>query len=130
MNVRKGITLQELLAVVIILSILVSIAVVQHGKAVTKARIDEVESNLSLMHAAQKIYHAENGSYYAADNIDLINQTLGLDLEESYWDYVTVGGAGPVVGLAGYPDFGSVDFYYDIDEDGNISCVAVAGSCP
>jgi Tfp pilus assembly protein PilE len=88
-----GMTLIELVVVVITLSILVSIAVPQYIKAVERAKDKEAIINVKLMHSAEKIYDTETGGYYTSSNIDSINANLGLDLNNNIWSYRIDGNA-------------------------------------
>jgi len=62
---RQGITLTEILVVVIILSVLVAFSYPVLIKTLEKARVNEAVANLELIRAAQKRYflQSENGTF-------------------------------------------------------------------
>jgi len=60
---KTGVTLIELLIVVIIIGILASISLPVMTKTIEKAKTCEVVANLNLIRAAEKSYFLENGEF-------------------------------------------------------------------
>jgi len=123
---KIGFTLNELIMVVIIVGILAAIAIPSYYKTVQVARAKEAKSALRLIQAGQKIYRSKNPGYYDSDNITDINTNLGLDLEESYWDY-RANSATPI-GTAKYP-LASPTVCYQIGVSGDAICCPTY-TCP
>ena len=73
----KGVTLVELLVVVLIIGILASVALPQYQKAVLKSRTAEVWANLKTLNMAATAYCLENPSGYAT------KQDLAIDVQDS-----------------------------------------------
>lgn len=63
---RKGVTLIELLIVVLILAALAAIAIPRISQSATNAKIRACDTNKDLMDSAIEMYNADNGSYPAA----------------------------------------------------------------
>lgn len=147
-GVRKGgVTLIEILIVIIIIGILVTLALPNFGTMRERALDKEAKANLKLIQAAQRIYRMENQSYYpygcatppcTESDISDINSDLRLFLTENNWDYAMTGGgflsvrgrrASPPlnwdrffkigVGVTGYPE----------DEACCCPCVDAANQC-
>jgi len=95
--VKTGITLVEIIIVIIILGILATLGLTQFGGARERALDREAQANLKLIIAAAKIYRMEFGGYYAAANTADINANYRLLLPtpaNPNWNYsTTVGGA-------------------------------------
>jgi prepilin-type N-terminal cleavage/methylation domain-containing protein len=60
---KSGFTLIELMIVVAIIGFLALIAIPSYKKFLAKAKRTEAYMNLSALATAEKIYHAEHGSY-------------------------------------------------------------------
>jgi prepilin-type N-terminal cleavage/methylation domain-containing protein len=93
---RAGFTLLELLTVIIIISILVTLAVTHYGGAKEKVLDKEAISNLKLIRAAERSFKVEmNNQYYPlsgnVSSIVDINQNLSIMLSNAsnrYWNYI------------------------------------------
>ncbi|MBL7131774.1 MAG: prepilin-type N-terminal cleavage/methylation domain-containing protein [Candidatus Omnitrophica bacterium] len=128
-----GFTLIELIAVVIIVAILISLAVPQYTKTIERAKEKEAIANLKLMQAAQKIYKLEQGFFYPGSggpSIDEINENLRLDLNENQWQYNV-----PATGTD--DDFSAMAYRgdwktrtYSIDQDLTEPVCSPSANCP
>lgn len=63
---RKGVTLIELLIVVLILAALSAIAIPRISKSATNAKQNACDTNIDVINSAIEMYNADNGSYPAA----------------------------------------------------------------
>ena len=63
MNARKGVTLIELLIVVLILAALSAIAIPRISQSATNAKAKACETNLDVLNSSIELYNAEEGSY-------------------------------------------------------------------
>ena len=63
---RKGVTLIELLIVVLILAALAAIAIPRISQSATNAKTTACDTNVDLVNSAIEMYNADNGSYPAA----------------------------------------------------------------
>jgi len=98
-----GFTLIELLVVIIIIGVLATLGLTHYGGMREQTIDREAKANLSLIQAAQKIYHMEADSFYASTvdcdtvrnsltGIEGINDCLKLALPAAAghnWDYST-----------------------------------------
>lgn len=64
---RTGVTLVELLIVVLILAALSAIAIPRISQSATSARTNACDTNISIMNSSIELYNAEEGEY--PDNI-------------------------------------------------------------
>lgn len=86
-RILSGFTLLELVVVVVIISILVSLAVPIYRKAVQKAKDRDAQAMLMLVQQAEKVFREETGSFInCADTFDCSN-VLRLNLSSGSWDY-------------------------------------------
>ncbi len=95
---KQGVTLTEILTVIIIIAILAALALPQFATTRERALSKEAKANLKIIDAAEKIYRMEVGFYYPysgtySDPAD-INANLKLSLTENNWDYSITGGSG------------------------------------
>lgn len=81
---KEGFTLQELIAVVVIVGILAVLGITQFGGYREKALDKEAAANLKLIRSAERIHRMEMTRYYptagSVSNITQINNNLKLDL--------------------------------------------------
>lgn len=74
---KIGVTLTELLIVVVIIAILAVLALPMLVKTLEKAKVGEAMSNLNLIRTGQKIYFLEHGCFagtgYAQNPMDALN---------------------------------------------------------
>jgi prepilin-type N-terminal cleavage/methylation domain-containing protein len=85
----KGVTLIELIIVIIIIGILATMGLSHLFDPREQAITQEALVNLKLIAAAEKIYRLEQNFYTTCDNTTLINQILRLSLpvNKSNWNY-------------------------------------------
>lgn len=89
---KSGITLIEIIIVIIILGVLATLGLTQFGPAREGALDREAQANLRLIIAAARIYRMEIGGYYAAANTADINANYRLLLPTPLtpnWNYFT-----------------------------------------
>lgn len=60
---RKGVTLIELLIVVLILAALSAIAIPRISQSATRAKSKACETNIDILNSSIELYHAEEGVY-------------------------------------------------------------------
>lgn len=101
---HKGVTLIELITVVIILGILASFAIPGYMKVKEHALGNEAKANLKIIAAAEKVYHMELNTYYPVTGLEVtssseISTNLKLNLNEASWDYY-INGNGTTDGTA------------------------------
>lgn len=90
---NKGVTILELIVVIVIIGILAGLAIPNMGASIERSRLRAAEFNLLSIYNAQKRYKLDNESqeYYhvqgAADKIRAINENLSLSIDEPYFDY-------------------------------------------
>jgi len=77
----------ELIAVIIIIGILASIAIPSYNRSRERAVGQEARANLKLIVAAEKIYNMETGNYYFSSVMADINSNLKLSLTATNWSY-------------------------------------------
>jgi len=91
---EHGVTIVELMVVVIIISILASLALANFSRSTESALDKEAFAALRLIHSAQQNYYLEAETYYpnsgTVNSIPLINQNLRLSLPTDAnraWNY-------------------------------------------
>ena len=101
----KAFTLIEVIAVLIIVSILVVVAIPNYQKAIEQARDKEAIACLRLIQAGERIYRSKIGQYYpvtssgTSDLVD-INNSLVISLNARTWRYVINPGSGAFRAIA------------------------------
>ena len=63
MRNKKGLTLMELLIVVLILGVLTAIAVPRISQSTTTARINACNTNVDILNSQIEMYNADTGAY-------------------------------------------------------------------
>jgi type IV pilus assembly protein PilE len=91
-----GVTLTELLVVVIIIGILAVLALPMLVKTMERAKLGEAASNLNLIRTGEKIYFLERGYFSGgATGLDVLNIEDPNDASESrYFNYTITSDAG------------------------------------
>ncbi len=78
MNSSKGITLIELLIVVMIVGILAAVAVPMYTNYMVRARRADAKAALEQLRAAQEMWRAEKGSYSIDVTLVELRNTMGV----------------------------------------------------
>ncbi len=66
-NLSKGFTLVEILVVVVILAVLATLVIPNYRTAVVNATIDDAQTKLQLIRAAQRMYYLDEDVYTNGD---------------------------------------------------------------
>jgi prepilin-type N-terminal cleavage/methylation domain-containing protein len=74
-KMRKGVTLIELLIVVLILAALSAIAIPRISQSATQAKSKACETNIDILNSSIELYHAETGSYPASDDLTVVSES-------------------------------------------------------
>ena len=79
---RSGVTLFELVIVVIAIGVIAAFAVPGYNRAVRRAAERDATVQLMTLHAANLLYKSKTGSFWQAQtsNVQAINENLGLNL--------------------------------------------------
>ncbi|AQT69772.1 PilD-dependent protein PddA [Anaerohalosphaera lusitana] len=75
-NLKKGVTLIELLIVVLILAALSAIAIPRISKSATNAKAKACATNVDVLNSAIELYNADNGEY--PDKLSTITTDISL----------------------------------------------------
>jgi type IV pilus assembly protein PilA len=86
-HLKKGLTLIELLIVVVIIGILAAIAIPKFANTKEKAYVASMKSDLRNLITAQEAYYSDNNSNYAQSTTN-----LGTNYKPSTGITVTIGG--------------------------------------
>jgi Tfp pilus assembly protein PilE len=91
-------TVIETLVVIVIVSVLASLAMVTYGKTIERQRAKHAETSLMAIYHAEKRYKLDQQSYFVCSGsgcLPILNDALGLELDETYFSYqVTSTGGG------------------------------------
>lgn len=89
---EKGFSLVELVIVVVIIGILATFAMPTYRNTQKKVLVNEAQSNLKLVRAAERIYRMETGGYIGCADTATVNNNLKLSIPgSSKWSYKVVG---------------------------------------
>ncbi len=89
-NSKNGYTLMELLATIVVVAILVTIAFPVFRKTIEKSREKIATTNLKLILAGENLYRLSHDHYYVPGEEDFlsnINDNLNLDIEAKNFTY-------------------------------------------
>ena len=83
-GLSKGFTLTEVIVTIVILGALAGLAIPSYNNTIEQSRANEAQVNLNTIYMAEKIFRANNGSYWgpAANPVAVatINTGLRIDL--------------------------------------------------
>ena len=84
-HIRDGFTMVELMAMLIIIGLLATVAVKKVADQIAKARITTTKANLKVLHDAVNQFKMDTGQYPSEDMglLDLVQQPM--DLPEGTW---------------------------------------------
>lgn len=117
---KRGVTLLEVMIVVVIVGILAAVAIPAYNSYVTRARRTDAFDALLTVHAAQEMYRAERGFYAGAltslpgCGSNMAGNNYNIDLNRSDNTHWTA--------IAQPQNRQSGDFYFGLDQDG-VQCV-------
>ncbi len=83
----SGLTLLEVLLVVVVIALLAAVALPSYFRAADRARSSEALTNMDAIRQAEMLHQAEHGSFVEALDLPAINATLELDLTARHFDY-------------------------------------------
>jgi len=108
-HVKKGFTMVELMAMLIIIGLLATVAVKKVADRISDARITTTKANLKILHDAVNQFRMDTGQYPSEDMglLDLVEQPM--DLPEGTWP---MGGYLETTDLP--KDGWGNDFYYQL----------------
>ncbi|MFC1592492.1 type II secretion system protein [Candidatus Omnitrophota bacterium] len=90
MKIKRGFTLLESIAVIMIIAILTGIAIAKYSKPKENILDKEAIASLKLLRSVQGIYHKDGQTYYASAVIGEINDNLKVSLPTAgsrNWNY-------------------------------------------
>ena len=129
-NNHRGMTLMEIMIVVIIMAVVAALAVPQYRNTVEHARASEATTNLSIILMGEKLYKTDNGTYLGGllcpgganpQTCPAINTPLNVDITAQYYN-LTVGAATKVAFTATAARRGGTKVY-TIDQTGTVTSV-------
>ena len=101
MNARRGVTLLEMMVVVILIGILASVGFINYSKWFEYNLDKDAFAGLKMTQAGMRMHKIDTNQYYPGNatstDIHAINENLGLALLESSdrrWNYKVVGTSG------------------------------------
>ncbi|MFH0912866.1 MAG: prepilin-type N-terminal cleavage/methylation domain-containing protein [Candidatus Omnitrophota bacterium] len=130
----RGMSLMELVVVIVIVGVLSAIAIPNFNRSRERALGQEARATVKLIVAAEKIYNMEAGSYYYSSDRANINTNLKLSLAATNWTYsiTNAGGSYTVYAqrIAGYGSYSNCLYslaYGDADDEPNANSTSY---CP
>lgn len=77
---RNAFTLIELLVVLMIIAIIAAFSMPQFSKTILRTKARSAMTNISVIHAANALYHSRYGTNNSAVDVAAINTALGLNI--------------------------------------------------
>ena len=91
-NVKHGLTLIELIAAMVIMAVIASLAMMRYGKFMEKARYDNTRLNIIAIHSAIEILKARNVlPDLTTSSLSQINALVGLHVIDDDFSYLSYG---------------------------------------
>ena len=119
MNNNKGYTFVELIAVLVIISILSLIGVSTYNKLIRTSMMAEGKVLVSSVAKAEWIYYAEHSRFYSTGGFVFTNDTLGIDARQGKYfqeyDVRTFPNDIFMVVAHGFGDAFGTSIFYDTD---------------
>jgi len=108
-HIKKGFTMVELMAMLIIIGLLAGVAVKKVADQIARAKVTTTKANLKILHDAVNQFRMDTGQYPSEDMglLDLVEQPM--DLPEGTWP---MGGYLETTDLP--KDGWGNDFYYQL----------------
>lgn len=133
---RRGMTLMEILIVLLILGIVAGLAVPSFTRAMEGSRMNEAKVNLGILHMAQKIYRINNGTYWNGGTVNIssptnaLNTALGTEISAMYYPSVTVTGNATTYSATNARATGAaVDWTFGVTQTGQVTCAGTGCPC-
>jgi len=125
-DMKKGFTLVELIATVIVLSVLIAVAVPRFTFVLEKARAGEGMHLLEVLRQAQEVYKQETGGF--TNDITQLDVTIP---DPKYFDPPTVGIplTAPLATIVRDTAIAANGYTLTIVQDGTIQCSSPAAMC-
>jgi len=122
MRGKEGVTLIEVMIVVVIVGILAAVAIPAYNDYVTRSRRSDAFTALETVRAAQEMYRAEKG-FYASDFVDggvTVLAGCSADMGGDNYDIAIARTSNTAYTVtADSQDKQDGDFYFRIDQDGD-----------
>lgn len=119
---RRGFTIIEILAAVLIIAVLASILIPRATKAKEKVNQRQAESYLRAIRTSQKMYYARNGLYQCSgtscSNAATIKTALGTEVKDGAYTFSITGNSSAFTVTA---DTTGTANDITVDQDGNFT---------
>lgn len=127
---QRGVTLIELVAVIVLLGILAAVGVPLYNNMMEDGRTTEAKTNLKIVYMAEKIRRLDQGAYWpdgvakstedSPSSLPEINEALNIDIETpQYYQLGIIGAAGGASFCAEAPQIDGSKVF-SISTDGEI----------